>query len=148
MASSHGMSVLSFRWLGCLLKQRFQIWMPSKRLWPESDQTRILAIGERNLAPTQLQPSYPASYCALCHQPCSTSQLLALCVYLCRGLFGHCDGNPNLLCAISCGNEGLEEMVDSLLDGEMQYALGMQCLVSCPSLSTLSLSLFFFLCDQ
>lgn len=39
------------------------------------------------------------------------------------GLFGHCDGNPNQLKAINCGSEGLEEMVDSLLDGEMQYAL-------------------------
>lgn len=41
-----------------------------------------------------------------------------------RALFGHWEDNPNCLYFVGLGCDGLEEMVDSLMDSQMMYALG------------------------
>ncbi len=47
-----------------------------------------------------------------------------------RALFGHADGNPNVITYVGSGTGGLEEMVESIDDAQFMYGLGkLACLV-------------------
>ena len=63
---------------------------------------------------------------SLCYSCCNSNFSIF------RVLVGHVDQNPNVVTLNGFGNNGVEELKESLEDDSVMYALGMSCIM-CPT---------------